>query len=55
MKEPILVPILNVKHKKNYFEILLDKNYYVPNPTVLEFYRESATVDELYTVLHEMR
>lgn len=48
---PVSVSILNVKHKKKYFKVLLGKNDYVPDPGALEFYRESATVDELYTII----
>lgn len=48
---PVSVSILNVKHKKKYFKVLLGKNDYVPDPGALELYRESATVDELYTII----
>ena len=48
---PISVSMLNVKHKKKYFEIILDKNDYVPDPGALEFNKEYAAVDELYTVI----
>lgn len=45
------VSILNVKHKKKHFEILLDNNDYIANPEALESFRESATMDELSTVI----